>query len=43
MNKRVSGLVAIVIACVLLAPGCTGAARYKYEQPLNVIDDAYRT
>src|SRR5664280_3897489 len=43
MKKRLSGLIAIVIACVLLAPGCTGVARYRYEQPLNVIDDACRT
>jgi glycosidase len=41
--KRLSGLVAIVMACMLLVPGCTGTARYKYEQPLNVVDDDYRT
>ena len=31
------------MACMLLVPGCTGTARYKYEQPLNVVDDDYRT
>lgn len=43
MNSRVSPLAAVVLACMLLVPGCNGATRYKYEQPLNVIDDAYRT
>ena len=43
MSRRLARLIAVVVACMLFAPGCTGVARYRYEQPLNVIDDAYRT
>lgn len=43
MNRRFARLIVIVIACMLLAPGCTGTVRYRYEQPFNVVNDAYRT
>ena len=43
MSKKLSVLVAIIMACTLLVPGCTGTAGYKYEQPLNIIEDACRT
>ncbi|MGB9666120.1 MAG: alpha-amylase family glycosyl hydrolase [Candidatus Cryosericum sp.] len=41
--KRFLRLIALLLAVSLFAAGCTGTARYRYEQPLNVIDDACRT
>jgi glycosidase len=43
VSKKLSVLIAILMACTLLASGCAQTARYEYEQPLNIVDDAYRT
>jgi len=41
--KKLFRPIAIAIAFLVLVTGCVGRTRYNYEQPLNIIDDAYRT
>ena len=41
--RHAGRLVCLILACLLSLSGCSGVAQYRYEQPLHIIDDAWRT
>lgn len=41
--RRAGRLVCLVLACLVGLSGCSGTAAYRYEQPLHIVDDAWRT
>lgn len=41
--KHIKRSICLLLACLLSLSGCSSSATYRYEQPLHIIDDAWRT